>query len=419
MSKFLISILLIATISSCNQQQTIIPNQTPTMDSVKIQSNIIQDTLSIVSDKEFVSQINAYKTLELPYKIKTHIWVPNYKSSHIEDENNYNIIWSRAHKPLNKLDSMDVFFKFKDILGLEEFLYERIDEVDTNWSLLLLERFQPLNDSIEVLLLSSNNSESNLIYWIIATYDKINNVKVDNVIVGVFESFGDTYWESYFSIDSNYSIKSIIASHYESNPEYTEYDYKVNSNGSIKRFETQKYSYANNFDEEGDNLLSYEKSIDSYYVRFFEGEPVGYSEDEAKSREFPDFFLGYKENGTIDSTITLTKPIIINDNQNRKWMHIYSYSSIDLGISNAHYKRYYYDPKTQMVNNIQEVKYKCINDSTISIAFRSGISDSVINQKQFIKFNYHDPYFGDEWEKWTWYNIYFNVNSLEELESKY
>jgi hypothetical protein len=112
--------------------------------------------------------------------------------------------------------------------------------------------------------------------------------------------------------------------------------------------------------------------------------------------------------------INLTEQISLLDNQNRIWIKIFSYRDINTRKNSTHYKRYFYDIKTQKVNNIQEVKYHYLNDSVIYIAFRSGISDSLINKKQFVKFNYythgnpkHEP----------WFNYYFNF-TLEELKAK-
>lgn len=223
------------------------------------------------------------------------------------------------------------------------------------------------------------------------------------------------YEEFYLKIENNYSINCKFSTFYEDNPSYYETDYQIKSTGKIDKRLTQKYSYDPDNDKGGDNLLSYEKSVDSYFVEFFLGEPVQFSEDEVKWYNYPNCLLGYKKDGKVDSSFYLTKPITLYDNQNRKWLQFFSYKSNNFYKSDVHYKRYFYDYKTQKINNIQEVKCYKLNDSIMSIAFRSGISDSIINKKKYIKFNYYTSEHS-QWE--PWFNSYFNLNSYDELKEK-
>ncbi|MCF8296348.1 MAG: hypothetical protein K9J13_02285, partial [Saprospiraceae bacterium] len=335
MSKFTPYIILVSVIISYNISQNTIVNQSVESDTSSLASNSIKDTIPEISGEEFSKQLEAHKITNLPYEIKSRIRLPNHKW---EDSSDYEMIWPISFKRETSLTSLDKYYKFKDINGLDKVnntYSSNENEIDSNWNLILLERFEPNNDSIEVLLLSSNCLSSGFVIWIIATYDMKNMEKIDNAIIGVFEIPGDMYEESYFKIKGNYSINCIFSTHYESNPDYVETDYQIKPNGKIEKVLTQYYSYDIGYDEEGDNLLSYSNSVDGYYVEFFLGELANFSEDEVKECDYPNCMLSYKKNGIIDSSFILTKPIVLYDNQNRKWLHIYSYKTIDFEYSKS------------------------------------------------------------------------------------
>ena len=394
MKKSSLHILPLVLFVSCNPTKNEVSLDNKSNTFIK-QIDTVEKVITEVTNDEFSKDLRQQEIFSLPYAIGSGIELP-----HFENVDERELIWSMSQKPEIELNSLDKFFKFKNLKGLEQVLYEDIDLIEPNFNSLFQKRFKPINDSIEVLLMSSNLKESRVNIWFVLTYDIRNNKAIDNAIVAVFDAYSDTYYESYFSIEKDYFFKSIISSSYESNPLYEESNYRIEPNGKITRLLKQEYSY-----EEGDNLQSFRGFSDNYEVLFYE---------DSYDQGTPTFDLRYykRNKSEYDSLLTIEEPVFLRDNKNRKWLTVYKYKDLDLDYwrNSAHYRRYFYTKESQ-IDFIQEVEYSYLNDSVISLSFKKASSDKLLDQKEFIKINYdHNE---------TWLNSYFNIESYDKLKTKF
>ena len=395
-NKLLLNILLIIFIVSCTPSKNEVSLNNKS-DTLITQIDTLEKVITEVTNDEFSRSLKQQDIYTLLYSLGSSIKLPNF-----ENKDELELIWSMSQKTESELNSLDKFFKFKNVKGLDDVLYKRVNLIQSNYNSLFHKRFKPINDSIEVLLMSSNYTDSQVSIWFILTFDIKNQKSVDNAIVGVFQTYSDTYFESYFRIEKNYSFKSIISSSYESEPIYEESDYNITPNGKIATLLKQEYSYY-----EGDNLLSLRNFSGNYEVLFYED-----SYDDGT----PVFDIRYYKNNESehDSLLTIAEPISLEDNKSRKWLTIYNYEDNGRGENSAHYKRYFYDNNDQ-VDNAQEVKYHYENDSIISVAFKNAKSDLELDEMQFIEFEYY-AYGHSLFEPWS--NSILDLNSYNDVKTK-
>ncbi len=395
-NKLPLIILLFILFVSCNPSKNEV-SASNNFDTKITQIDTVEKIITDVTNNGFLEELKQQEISLLPYSIGSSIELPNF-----ENVDELELIWSKSQKKEAELNNLDKFFKFKNVKSLDDVLHEKVNLIESNYSSLFHNRFKPINDSIEVLLMSSNFTDSQVIIWFVLTFNIVEKKIIDNAIVGVFQTYFDTYYESYFRIEKDYTFKSIISSSYESVPLYKESDYRIEPNGKITRLLKQEYSYDN-----GDNLLSYRNLSDSYEIVFYED-----NYDDGT----PTFDLRYYKNNNseYDSLLTIKGPISVFDNKNRKWLTVYKYKDISLWENSAHYKRCFYVNDMQIAN-VREVKYYNVNDSIMSIAFKNAKSDKALDEMQYIEFEYY-LYGHTLFEPWS--NSIFSLKSLEEVKTK-
>lgn len=177
MYKFKLHLILATIILFC-----CITNSKGTLKPTTVNSITIIDSKITISDKEFSSQLKAQKIMNFPFRVSN---ISNAPLGNINSCKEFDVLRNFCTKQDTSLTKLDKYYRFKDINDIDE-INNSNTEIDYSSHLLFLKRFKPINDSIEVLLFSTDYVNSSFGIWIIATFDVKNMKKIDNAIVGVF-----------------------------------------------------------------------------------------------------------------------------------------------------------------------------------------------------------------------------------------
>ena len=136
MNKSLLTILLLFLFVGCKQSTNEV-SRSNKFDIKITKIDSIDEVNTDLTNNVFLRDLKQQDISILPYSVGSSIELPYF-----ENIDELELIWSMNQKTELELNRLDKFFKFKNVKGLDDFLYERVNLVESNYNSLFHKRFK-------------------------------------------------------------------------------------------------------------------------------------------------------------------------------------------------------------------------------------------------------------------------------------